>query len=63
VPHSLLTFFDMNTRVQARPLLPRLMCPIGLIARNQPALAPITAAVWEIARGLDLQRRLDSAVA
>jgi hypothetical protein len=53
----------MNTRVQARPLLPRLMCPIGLIARNQPALAPITAAVWEIARGLDLQRRLDSAVA
>jgi hypothetical protein len=45
--------------VQARPILPRLTRSIGLIARNQPTLAPVTAAVWEIARGLDLQPRFD----
>ena len=61
VPHSLLNFFDM-TRVQARPLLPFLTRAIGLIARNRPSLAPVTAAVWEIARGLDLQKRFDLAL-
>jgi DNA-binding transcriptional LysR family regulator len=61
VPHSLLDFFDL-TKVQARPLLPYLTRGIGLIARNRPALAPITAAVWEIARGLELQRRFDRAL-
>ena len=61
VPHSLLNFFD-PAKVQARPLLPALTRAIGLIARNQPALAPITAAVWDIARGLELQRRFDHAL-
>jgi DNA-binding transcriptional LysR family regulator len=61
VPHSLLNFFD-PAKVQARPLLPYLTRAIGLIARNQPALAPITAAVWDIARGLELQRRFDLAL-
>jgi DNA-binding transcriptional LysR family regulator len=61
VPHSLLNFFDMS-KVQARPLDPSLTRAIGLIARNQPALAPITAAVWDIARGLELQRRFDQAL-
>jgi DNA-binding transcriptional LysR family regulator len=61
VPHSLLNFFD-PAKVQARPLLPYLTRAIGLIARNQPALAPITAAVWDIARGLELQRRFDQAL-
>lgn len=61
VPHSLLNFFDL-ARVQATPLLPYLTRAIGLIARNQPALAPITAAVWEIARGLELQKRFDLAL-
>jgi DNA-binding transcriptional LysR family regulator len=59
VPHSLLNFFDLQTRVQARPVVPQLTRAIGLIARNQPSLAPITGAVWEIARGLDLQSRFD----
>jgi DNA-binding transcriptional LysR family regulator len=59
VPHSLLNFLDMNDRVQARPLLPQVTRAIGIIARNQPALAPITGAVWEIARQLDLQRLFD----
>jgi DNA-binding transcriptional LysR family regulator len=59
VPHSLLNFFDLNERVQARPLLPQWTRAIGLIARNQPALAPIAGAVWEIARGLNLQSRFD----
>jgi DNA-binding transcriptional LysR family regulator len=59
VPHSLLNFFDLKTRVQARPIVPLLTRAIGLIARNQPSLAPITGAVWEIARGLDLQSRFD----
>jgi len=63
VPHSLLNFFDLKNRVQARPLLPQLTRAIGLIARNQPSLAPITGAVWEIARGLDLQSRFDLALA
>jgi DNA-binding transcriptional LysR family regulator len=63
VPHSLLNFFDLKNRVQARPLLPHLTRAIGLIARNQPALAPITGALWEIARGLDLQPRFDLALA
>jgi DNA-binding transcriptional LysR family regulator len=63
VPHSLLNFFDLKNRVQARPLLPQLTRAIGLIARNQPALAPITGAVWEIARGLDLQSRFDLTLA
>jgi DNA-binding transcriptional LysR family regulator len=62
VPHSLLNFFDLENRVQARPLLPQLTRAIGLIARNQPALAPITGAVWEIARGLNLQLQFDSAL-
>lgn len=63
VPHSLLNFFDLENRVQARPLLPQLNRAIGLIARNQPSLAPITGAVWEIARGLDLQSRFDLTLA
>jgi DNA-binding transcriptional LysR family regulator len=61
VPHSLLNFFDM-ARVRATPVLPYLTRAIGLIARNQPALAPLTAAVWEIARGLELQKRFDLAL-
>jgi len=61
VPHSLLNFFDM-ARVRATPVLPYLTRAIGLIARNQPALAPITAAVWETARGLGLQKRFDLAL-
>ncbi len=61
VPHSLLNFFDLG-RVRATPVLPYLTRAIGLIARNQPALAPITAAVWEIARGLELQKRFDLAL-
>jgi hypothetical protein len=61
VPHSLLNFYDMG-RVRATPVLPYLTRAIGLIARNQPALAPITAAVWEIARGLELQKRFDLAM-
>jgi len=62
MPHSLLNFFDLVNRVQARPLTPELTRGIGLIARNQPALAPITAAFWEIARGLALQARFDQAI-
>jgi DNA-binding transcriptional LysR family regulator len=61
VPHSLLNFFDME-KVRTTPVSPHLTRAIGLIARNQPALAPITAAVWQIARGLDLQRRFDLAL-
>jgi DNA-binding transcriptional LysR family regulator len=60
VPHSLLNFFDLTHRVQVRPLLPQLTRAIGLIARNRPSLAPITGAVWEVARGLNLQARFDS---
>jgi len=62
VPHSMLDFFDLNNRVQAIPMLPPLTRAIGLIARNQPSLAPITAMVWDMARGLDLQARFDSAL-
>ncbi len=61
VPHSLLNFCDLG-KVQAKLLLPYLTRGIGLIARNRPALAPITAAVWEIARSLDLQTRFDLAL-
>jgi DNA-binding transcriptional LysR family regulator len=63
VPHSLLNFFDLQRRVQARPIVPQLTRAIGLIARNQPALAPITGAVWELARTLDLQSRFDLTLA
>jgi len=62
VPHSLLNFFDLDQRVCVRPLLPNLTRAIGLIARNQPSLAPITAAFWDLAAMLDLQRRFDSAL-
>jgi DNA-binding transcriptional LysR family regulator len=62
VPHSLLNFFDLKNRVQAKPLVPQLTRAIGLIARNQPSLAPITGVVWEIARTLDLQARFDQAL-
>jgi DNA-binding transcriptional LysR family regulator len=62
VPHSLLNFFDLKNRVQARPLVPQLTRALGLIARNQPSLAPITGAVWEMARGLNLQARFDLAL-
>jgi DNA-binding transcriptional LysR family regulator len=63
VPHSLLNFFDLKNRVQAKPLVPQLTRAIGLIARNQPSLAPITGVVWQIARTLDLQARFDLALA
>jgi DNA-binding transcriptional LysR family regulator len=59
VPHSLLNFFDLENRVQARPLVPPLLRSIGLIARNRPAMAPITHALWQIAGGLDLQPKFD----
>lgn len=59
VPHSLLNYLDLSNRVQARPLMPQVTRGIGLIARNQPTLAPITSAVWEIARQLNLQALLD----
>ncbi len=59
MPHSMLNFFNLEHRVHARPLLPQLTRGIGLVARNQPALAPLTSAVWEIARGLNLQSRFD----
>lgn len=62
MPHSMLNFFNLEHRVQVRPLLPQLTRAIGLVARNQPALAPITGAVWEIARALDLQSRFDLAL-
>ncbi len=62
VPHSLLSFLDLGGRVQASPLLPPLTCAIGLIARNRPALAPVTGAVWSLARGLNLQARFDLAL-
>jgi hypothetical protein len=58
-----LNFFDLKNRVQARPVLPQLTRAIGLIARNQPALAPLTGALWEIARRLNLQARFDLALA
>ena len=60
VPHSLLNFFDLANRVRAISLSPPLTRAIGLIARNQPSLAPITGVVWEMARGLELQARFDS---
>lgn len=63
VPHSLLGFFDLNKRVRATPLLPQLTRAIGLIARNRPTLAPMTGAVWSIARDLKLQARFDLALA
>jgi DNA-binding transcriptional LysR family regulator len=59
LPHSLLNFFDRE-RVQVRRLTPDLTRAIGLIARNRPALAPITGAVLDVARGLALQKRFDS---
>jgi DNA-binding transcriptional LysR family regulator len=59
VPHSLLNYLDLSNRVQARPLMPQVTRGIGLIARNQPTLASITAAVWEIARELNLQALFD----
>jgi DNA-binding transcriptional LysR family regulator len=59
VPHSLLNYLDLNNRVQARPLMPQVTRGIGLIARNQPTLAPLTAAIWEIARQLNLQALFD----
>jgi DNA-binding transcriptional LysR family regulator len=62
VPHSLLSSFDLKGRVQACALIPEVTRAIGLIARNQPALAPITAAVWQLARGLGLQSRFDQAI-
>ncbi|HZO23155.1 MAG TPA: LysR family transcriptional regulator [Steroidobacteraceae bacterium] len=59
MPHSLLSFLDLTNRVQAKPLVPELTRGIGLLARNRPSLAPITAAMWELARGLQLQSRFD----
>ena len=62
MPHSLLEFFDVDDEVQVRSLVPELTRAIGLIAHNQPALAPIPAAIWAIARGLDLQSRFDKTI-
>jgi DNA-binding transcriptional LysR family regulator len=59
VPHSLLNYLDLSSRVQAKGLVPQVTRSIGLIARNQPSLAPITGAVWEIARQLQLQALFD----
>lgn len=62
VPHSLLNFYDMRD-LQVRPLLPHLTRGIGLIARNRPAIAPLSGAVLDIARNLALQERFDSRLA
>jgi DNA-binding transcriptional LysR family regulator len=59
VPHSLLNFYDMQ-ELHVRPLKPLLTRGIGLIARNRPAIAPLSGAVLEIARTLQLQERFDS---
>jgi DNA-binding transcriptional LysR family regulator len=62
VPHSLLNFYDMRD-LQVRPLLPQLTRGIGLIARNRPAIAPLSGAALDIARTLALQQRFDSRLA
>ena len=64
VPHSLpLNFFDLENRVQARPKGAVLEAGHRLDRPQSARSAPITGAVWEIARGLNLQPRFDLALA
>lgn len=60
MPHSLLAFFGLGEQVSATALVPELTRNIGLIARDQPAMAPIAGSIWPIAETLKLQRRFDT---
>ncbi|PCE23649.1 transcriptional regulator [Paraburkholderia acidicola] len=60
LPHSLLSVLDAHDGVNAALLLPELTREIGLIARNQPSMPALAAAMWRAAAQLDLQHTFDS---
>jgi DNA-binding transcriptional LysR family regulator len=62
VPHSMLTLFELRQEVLAIPILPELSRPIGLVARSDEPLPPLTAAALTMMGGIDMQSRVDGLI-
>ena len=59
LPHSALSLIELREELSVVPITPMLERQIGLIARKQNPYPPMTAAMIELTRGLDLQERFD----
>jgi hypothetical protein len=60
LPHSVLSVMDSTRRDAVTPLEPELTREIGLIARDLPSRPPLVAALWRVAKYLDLQASFDA---
>lgn len=62
VPHSMLTLFELRQEVMAIPITPELSRPIGLIARIDDPLPPLTSAALALMKSIDMQARVDGLI-
>jgi DNA-binding transcriptional LysR family regulator len=60
VPHSVVCANGRQPGVVALPLVPELVSPVELLALQRTPLAPAVAALWAVAKQLDLQRHIDA---
>ena len=63
VPHSVLSLIELRQEICVVQIVPELSRQIGLIARKQDPYPPMTAAMIELTRGIDLQSRFDRLIA
>jgi DNA-binding transcriptional LysR family regulator len=59
VPHSVLSLIELRQEICVAQIVPELSRQIGMVARKQDPQPPMTAAMIELARGVDLQSRFD----
>ncbi|HTJ97375.1 MAG TPA: LysR family transcriptional regulator [Rhodocyclaceae bacterium] len=59
LPHSALSLIELRQELSVVPLTPPLSRQIGLVVRKQNHYPPMTAAMIELTRGIDLQSRFD----
>ncbi len=60
LPHSVLSVLSQGSGVRTSRLLPEMTRDMGLITRDRDAVAPLLAAIWRHAQGLDLQSQFDA---
>lgn len=59
LPHSVLSLIELRQELAIVPITPPLERQIGLVVRKQSPYPPMTAAMIELTRGIDLQERFD----
>jgi DNA-binding transcriptional LysR family regulator len=59
VPHSVLSLIELRQEICVAQIVPELSRQIGLVVRKQNPYPPMTAALIELTRGIDLQSRFD----